>query len=432
MHRTSRAALALAAGGLLLTGCAFGGGQAPAATESTDPTEEVTLTFQSLAFQDATIAATEEIVSTWNEEHPETQVDLVQGSWDNVHDQLVTQFQGGDAPDIIHNEASDMAGFAHDGYLADLTPYLSDEIRGDVADGIWTAVSAGDEIFGAPTLMQSYVAFANTGAFEAAGIEVPSGDSLEWEDLREIAQQLTADDSYGLGWGLKSPTAPFMNLALGEDGTFFDVDDEGQATIDIGEEELALPQTVHAMAYEDESLDPVTLTQSGGDVLPGFLGGTYGMYIGGSYLAQQIADTAPEGFEWTVLPPLAGDDGPAQGTSPQTLSVSADSEYVDRAAEFINYYMQAEHLATVGQGDALIPATGEARDALAAATEGETGWTEMLASGEVLEAAPFQLAVNYPQWKDQYATPAFQQYLADSISLDELEAQLTEGWESIQ
>ncbi|KAA6431233.1 extracellular solute-binding protein [Agrococcus sediminis] len=432
MHRTPRAAMTLAAGALLLTGCAFGGGQAPTATETTDPTEEVTLTFQSLAFQDATIAATEEIVDSWNEEHPETQIDLVQGSWDNVHDQLVTQFQGGDAPDIIHNEASDMAGFAHDGYLADLTPYLSEDLRGDVAEGVWTTVTAGDEVFAAPTLMQSYVAFANTAAFEAAGVEVPTGDSLAWSEVREIAQQLTGDGTYGLGWGLKSPTAPFMNLALGEDGTFFEVDAEGQATIDVGEGELALPQTVHAMAYEDQSLDPVTLTQSGGDVLPGFLGGTYGMYIGGSYLAQQIADTAPEGFEWTVLPPLAGSAGPAQGTSPQTLSVSADSEHVDRAAAFIDYYMQAEHLAAVGQGDALIPATGAARDALATATEGQTGWAEMLASGEVLEAAPFQLAVNYPQWKDQYATPAFQQYLADSISLEELTAQLTEGWESIQ
>lgn len=431
MHRTSRAAVALAAGALLLSGCAFGG-QAPTATETTDSTEEVTLSFQSLAFQDATIAATEEIVSSWNEAHPETQVELVQGSWDNVHDQLVTQFQGGDAPDIIHNEASDMAGFAHDGYLADLTPYLSEELRGDVAEGVWSTVTANDQIFAAPTLMQSYVAFANTGAFEAAGVEVPSGESLAWDDVRTIAQELTGDGAYGLGWGLKSPTAPFMNLALGQDGTFFEVDAEGEATIEVGEGELAIPQLVHAMAYEDQSLDPVTLTQSGGDVLPGFLGGTYGMYIGGSYLAQQIADSAPEGFEWTVLPPLAGSAGAAQGTSPQTLSVSADSEHVDRAAAFIDYYMQAENLAAVGEGDCLIPTTGAARDALTTATEGQTGWAEMLASGEVLEAAPFQLAVDYPQWKDQYATPAFQQYLANSISAEELATQLTDGWDSIQ
>ena len=44
--------------------------------------------------QDATIAATEQIVDSWNSEHPETQIDLVQGSWDNVHDQLVTLFTG--------------------------------------------------------------------------------------------------------------------------------------------------------------------------------------------------------------------------------------------------------------------------------------------------------------------------------------------------
>ena len=54
------------------------------------------------------------------------------------------------------------------------------------------------------------------------------------------------------------------------------------------------------------------------------------------------------------------------------------------------------------------------------------------ASGAVLEAAPFQLAVDYPQWKDQYATPAFQQYLSNSIDLEQLTAQLTDGWESIQ
>src|SRR5690606_36665502 len=102
------------------------------------------------------------------------------------------------------------------------------------------------------------------------------------------------------------------------------------------------------------------------------------------------------------------------------------------AAAFSDYYMQAENLAAVGEGDCLIPTTGEARDALATATEGQTGWAEMLASGAVLEAAPFQLAVNYPQWKDQYATPTFQQYLSNSTDIAHLTAQLTAGWESTQ
>ena len=44
-----------------------------------------------------------------------------------MHDQLVTQFQGGTAPDIIHYESADITGFANQGYLADLSPYLSQD-----------------------------------------------------------------------------------------------------------------------------------------------------------------------------------------------------------------------------------------------------------------------------------------------------------------
>ena len=64
-----------------------------------------------------------------------------QGSWDNVHDELVTQFAGGTAPDIIHDESADIEGFAEQGYLADLTPYFSEELIADVPEGVWQAVT---------------------------------------------------------------------------------------------------------------------------------------------------------------------------------------------------------------------------------------------------------------------------------------------------
>ena len=60
--------------------------------------DPVTLTFQSLAYQDTTVAATEDIVDAWNKANPDIQVELRQGSWDNVHDQLVTQFPAAPHP----------------------------------------------------------------------------------------------------------------------------------------------------------------------------------------------------------------------------------------------------------------------------------------------------------------------------------------------
>ena len=157
--------------------------------------ETVTLTFQSLAFQEPTVAATDAIVAAWNEANPDVQVELRQGSWDNVHDELVTQFAGGTAPDIIHYESADIRGFAEQGYLADLTPYLSEETMpacprtsGPRSRRRTAAIVA------APTLMQSYVVFANVDAFEAAGVEVPTGETLTWDDFEALATSLTTDD----------------------------------------------------------------------------------------------------------------------------------------------------------------------------------------------------------------------------------------------
>jgi ABC-type glycerol-3-phosphate transport system substrate-binding protein len=419
-----------AAAVLMLSGCALNGGDS-----SSDNTESssgpVTLTFQSLAYQDSTVAAVKDIVDTWNKKNPDIKIKLAQGTWDNVHDQLVTQFQGGTAPDIIHDESSDIMGFAQQGYLADISKYLSSDVKNAVSKDVWDTVTTADgKIVATPTLLQTYVVFANTDAFAAANVKVPSG-KLTWDELASIAKQLTANGKFGVGWGLKQPTAAVMNTALGFDGTFFDTKDDGTATIHVNKNEVAVPERIHAMAYDDKSLDPVSLTQSGTDVLPGFLSGKYGMYVGGNFLAQQITESAPAGFKWTVLPPLAGSAGAVQAANPQTMSVAKQSKAPEQAAKFINYFMSPENQAKLAQGDWLIPASKPARDAVASQTKDTPVWKPMLTSGDGLASAPFQKAKNYPQWKDQFATPALQQYFANSITLEDLKKQLTDGWTSI-
>lgn len=415
---------------LLLSGCALNGGESDDSGGSAEG--PVTLTFQSLAYQDSTVAATKEIVDAWNADNPDIRINLRQGTWDNVHDQLVTQFQGGTAPDIIHDESSDIMGFAEQGYLADIGKSLSQDVKDAVSEDVWDTVTTADgKVVAAPTLLQTYVVFANTDAFKAAGVDVPSGDQLSWDDLQVAAKKLTASGKFGVGWGLKQPTAAIMNTALGFDGKFFDTKDDGTATITVGDGEAAVPEKVHAMAYDDKSLDPVTLTQSGTDVLPGFLSGKYGMYVGGNFLAQQITESAPDTFKWTVLPPLAGSAGPVQAANPQTMSVSAQSKAPEQAAKFIDYFMNAENQAKLAQGDWLIPASAPARDAVADQTKDNPVWEPILKTGADLKGAPFQKAKNYPQWKDQYATPVLQQYFANAISLDDMKKQLTDGWQSL-
>jgi multiple sugar transport system substrate-binding protein len=389
----------------------------------------VTVRFQSLAFQDTTVAATKKIVADWNAANPNIKVELVQGNWDGVHDQLVTQFQGGTAPDIIHDESADIGGFSQQGYLADLTPYLSSDVKSSVPEGVWKTVSGDGKIFAAPTLLQSYVVFANTDLLKADGITVPAGKTLTWDEFGSMAKQATKGGKFGVGWGLKSPTASIMNLALNFDGKFFD--GTGQdAKITVGDNENQVLRRIHAMAYEDRSLDTSTLTQSGTDILPSFYAGKFAMTVQGNYAAQQVLESAPKSFHWTVLPPLTGTSS-NQAANPQTLSVSAASKHVKEATQFINFFMQADNLAAVGKGDWLIPSSAAARDAILKSTGGADGWTQTLAGATTLVQAPFQAVTNYPRWKDQIATPAFQQYLGNKISLEDLDKQLTDGWSKV-
>ena len=419
MRRTITAVLAAAAAASLVAACSSGGGGG-------NKDGKVSLKFQSLAFQKPTIAAVKKIVNDWNAAHPNIHVEYSEGTWDGVHDQLVTQFEGGTAPDIIHDEAADISGFIQQGYLADLSGNIPADVKSSVPQGVWDTVSAEGKIYAAPTLLQSYVVMANTDLLKQDGITVPDGATLSWDDLQAIAKKATTGGKYGLGWGLKSPTASMLSLGLNFDGKYF-TGSGPDAKVVVGDNEKQVPRRIHAMAYDDKSISPVTLTQSGSDILPGFYAGKYAMVVEGNYVAQQITQEAPKSFHWAVLPPLTGTSS-NQAADPQTLSVAQSSKHVKEATQFISYFMQADNLAAVGQGDWLIPTTAAARDTINKATGGASGWAQTLKGASSMVAAPFQSATNYPRWKDQIATPAFQQFLANKMSLDDLAKKLTSGW----
>ena len=101
------------------------------------------------------------------------------------------------------------------------------------------------------------------------------------------------------------------------------------------------------------------------------------------------------------------------------------------ATAFVNYYMKAENLAAVAEGETLYPATKDAQQAVITKTGGKGGWDQIVASGNALKKAPFQSVDSYPQWKDQIATPAFQQFLAGKTDLPGLQKALTDGWSTV-
>jgi multiple sugar transport system substrate-binding protein len=340
---------------------------------------------------------------------------------------LLTSFEGGDPPDVIHYEAASIQVFAEGGYLADLEPLLSDEFKAGIDEAIWGTVQYEDYgTIGAPFLLESRLAIANRTMLEDAGIEVPTPDNpWTWDEFTEAAAQLTTDDTFGVAFPLGSPANAMVTLSQSFGGTYV----HDGPTIEVGEAEMEVPRRIHGMLYEDESAAPQTIATSSTDSLPGFFAGEYAMIFGAIWLRQQMVEQAPDDFDWVTIPPLVGTDGATQSANPQILSVAADSEHQEAAAQFIEFFLNPENMARLAMGDWLVPTSEGALAELESATGGEEGWDVAVASAGDLAAAPWRRTPGFQEWLDRFATPGFQRYFADEVDEGQLVSELEQGGE---
>jgi multiple sugar transport system substrate-binding protein len=272
--------------------------------------------------------------------------------------------------------------------------------------------------------------FANTALLKQDGIALPTqANPWTWSQFEAAAKQATNSSVYGVGWGLSAPVSTVVSMALNYGGQFF-YTSGGQTTLKFAAAEQQVPQIIHNMIFNDKSIAPASVTESGTAVLPGFLGGKYAMIVGGNYLSQQILQDEPDGFQWTMLPLLKG-QSQEQMADPQTYSIARQSKHPQQAMQFLDYFLSAEHLSQLAQGDWLAPSSTAAQKQLLTDTQGKDGWTTVADSVKSLVNSPTSQLAAYPQWKEQIATPALQAYFAGSITLQQLGQKLSDGWTQV-
>ncbi|MEV4284572.1 sugar ABC transporter substrate-binding protein [Nonomuraea bangladeshensis] len=423
-----RSALAAAAIVALAGACGSGGGDGGSSSSSSSG-EPVKINFLSLAWQKESVAANKQIVDEWNKANPNIQVTYVQGSWDNVNDQLVTQFAGGTAPDVIHNDSPALSGFAADGYLLDLKDKVPAELKSDIPQSAWDTVTfddgkGGQGVYGVPFLQESQVIIANKKLLDAAKVRVPTADNpWTWDEFSAAAKKMTKDGTFGVAWAMKSPVNKTLNLALNFGGTFFQTAD-GKTTVKVGPEEREVLQRIHDQLHKDKSADPAALGQGTADPLPAFYKGKFALLPAGVFLRQQVAEQAPDGFEWVTLPGPKGTTA-QQGAVSQTLSIAQDSKHPEEAMKFMAFFLNGPNQAKLAKGDWLLPTSQAAASDPAITTE-ENGWDVATASVKNLVVAPFLKVNGFDEWKSKVATPVLQEYFAGKITLDDAAKRLVD------
>nr|WSX23514.1 sugar ABC transporter substrate-binding protein [Streptomyces tubercidicus] len=385
----------------------------------------ITLRFQSPAWQQDSLKANKQLVAEWNRQHPDVRVQYVQGAWPTVHDQLLTSFEGGEAPDIIHDASDDLADFAYGGDLADLTPLLPPRLRRDIPQRSWQTATFNGRIHGVPFLQEPRVLIANRTKLHRSGVRIPTPEHpWTWREFEEAAQRLTRGTTYGVAWPLKEPVSATLNLSLSTGGQIFHRHRDGKVEVRFDAVDQAVPRTIHDQVNVYRSASRTTLGMGGSDTLPGFFAGRYALVPLGFSYRQQIAQQAPKGFDWTVLPAPRG-TALDQGVSPQTLSIAEDCPHKEEAMAFIDFLLSPPNMVRLALGDWLLPTGQEALKDPALRTP-RYDWVTGTALAGSLRSAPAQSVRGYPEWKDKIATPGLQEYYSGAIGLSALRKRLVE------
>jgi ABC-type glycerol-3-phosphate transport system substrate-binding protein len=418
--------LGLCAAALLCTTLAAGAAQAGKSRQ-----HAVNLTFATYVWQPTTVAATKNIVDSWNKANPNIQVQIVPVDVNAVHDKLLTSFVGGAAADIVHDEAADIPGFAAQGYLANLTPLIPASLKNSIPKKLWDTVNYGGKIAGVPVMMQTYNIFANMDLFKQAGIKAPTIQKpWTWTNFRAVAKRFATGGNFGVCWGLRSPTALLNTVSLNWGGHWFYLEN-GKWNFKFGPGEQRGPQTIHDMIHVDKSIDSAAVGLSGSAVLPAFFAGKCAMTVQGNFQAQGMISQSPKGFNWAMFPPLKGQTQD-QAANPQTFSISTQSKNKKEAMAFIAYAMNAQNLAKLAAGDWLIPSNPAAGKVIRKSTKHAGSWRVATESVVHLRKANWVSLAPYARWKAEYATPQFVQYLRNNISLEELGNRLAAGWSNVR
>ena len=159
-----------------------------------------------------------EMAKKWNEEHPDKKVKLVLSNmaYDDMHNKLSLALESGEgAPDVVDIELGKFPAFMTGNIgLKDLTDAIA-PYKDNVVQSRLDLYSKDGKCYGLPTHVGTTVAFYNTEALEAAGIDYTTIKT--WDDFKEAG--IKYHDATGKTFAAAETTAQWtLNLMLAQKG----------------------------------------------------------------------------------------------------------------------------------------------------------------------------------------------------------------------
>lgn len=347
---------------LTLTAC---GGQAE--TPATGPTlsdEPVTLSFTWWG-NDVRHGITEELIAAFEAEHENITIEPQYTDWAGYWDKLATTVAAGDAPDIIQMDEKQLSTYAANGVLLDLGT-LGDQLpTGDFPESVLGTGALDGTQYGIPVGINTYTYMANVDVLDSLGIELPDDETWSWDDLNEIAEEVTAASGGAVvgsqSWGFEDGG---LNNWLRQHGESLYAED-GSPEVTVSEKTLA--------AWWQNLLD---VTEAGGTPVPSatieresaglaesFTATNQSAF--GPWWSNQVAalrDASGQNLVPLMVPtPDEGEDAAAYYKPSMFWSASAKTEHPGEVALFLDFLANSEEAADLLLAERGVPANDKIR-----------------------------------------------------------------------
>lgn len=376
--RRRASALVAVAAIAALAGCSTG---APAPEPDTEPDSGAVLTMWA---RNTSNNIAQVIVDTYNAGH-KNQINLTIVPNEVYPQKVAAAAAAGGLPDLLASDVVYSPNYVQQDLLLDITDRLTAlPFYDSLSPAHSEAASKDGKIYGAPFIVDSSLILYNKDLFAAAGLDPENGprnfDEI-YDDAKAI-QGLNLPDTYGFYFGGNCPGCNaytmFGYLAAAGEKPF--TDDGATANFDTDAMESTL--SLYKKLWDDGLVAPSAETEDGPNWNILFNEGKIGILPRGT---GNFANLKNATFDWGVVP-LPSPDG--SGTSGfiggDVLGISASSQYVEQAWNFIDWTLGEDNQVEVVAKAGSLPSRTDLADnqyssadpRIVTAIEGElTGYT---------------------------------------------------------
>lgn len=361
---------------ILLASCAAPGESTTGDAGAAEGGEIVMWRFPLMDDQDAETAVWDEVIASFQEEHPGVEVTIETQPWDDRRQKLLSAIGSGRGPDVFYINPDMISLFAQSEAIVPISDFITDEELAQFNPG--TLIPWEGKLYALPILQNSIVHIYNTDLVESIGLD-PANLPTTIDEFAEWAAVAKENDLFVSTWSGGTATSGLTGLLWQFGGDIYDED--GNVIINSPETVAAL--TFLKQMYDEGWIPPDSVTASG-DLNAELFRNQKALSVltdGNRFYGSQ--STYVDDFGWAFGPILSQERQVTSGTV-GSYAVSANAENPELAVAWLKHVTAPEGSVAINQTVGYLPPLTDA----ASYYEGEEGFQTLLERASHVQVDP--------------------------------------------